>query len=488
MIRDLIIGEQTGSAAIDGDPGGTPILRRGASGAAVTYVQKVLIDRAGQTNITANGLFDANTEAGVRNIQSFLGLQVSGIVDEATWKTVRTLGKSTIAGAVDNIKDKVLSMEVSLSIDAVSQISFEVSDPGLRMAKKNYWNLRRVVKFQGMVFEIASVEFRQGAAGETVRIEARNRACQLLKRNKQGSVFKGGNATAYAAEQARAVGLKFFGENTIEQKNISQGSNDQTNESVWDVLKRLAGQSQFVMFESDGRLFFCSMQFLLGKFAVVSTDMTSGFLSTPIRWFSEDPETAQEIPGPNTNIILRGNEENEHVVFLQKVLKRRANQTQITVNGRYDAATVAGVVNLKKLFGITPANAIVNDETWSVVRRLSTTKLEDVAFTIRPLELPNLRKSDDDFNAASFSMQVDPKYGDKLRPGMTISIKDIPEFTNDYIVTEVRWNEGTPDAVAVTARTPVEPTDAEIAAELASRIDLTGGGYSTITVSDAFST
>lgn len=493
MIRDLIVGEITGSPAITGDPGGTNLLRRGSSGAAVTYVQTVLKERAGQTSLNVDGVFGATTESAVKSIQKFFKIPINGTVDSKTWETIRYLGASTLAGATDNIKDKVLSMEVSLSLDSVSQISFEVSDPGLEMAKNNYWNLRRVVKFQEMVFEISSVEFRQGSAGESVRIEARNRACQLLKRNKTPSVFKGGNATVYASEQARSVGLKFFGENSTEQKNISQAGGDQNNESVWDVLKRAAGQNQFVMFETDGRLFFTSMQFLLGKFAIVNSSMSNGFFATPVRWLTNRPDPIPPIPGPAGNIILRGNETNEHVRFMQTVLKERAGQSQLVVSGTYDLATVAAVLNLKLFFSIpainpknNTADPIVDDNTWAVIRYLASSTIEDTSFIIRPLQMPTVRKSDDDFNAATLSFQVDPEYGDMLRPGMTIALKDIPDFENNYIITEVRWNEGTPDAVAVTARTPVEPQDATVAKKLAARIDLTGGGYSAITVEDAF--
>lgn len=493
MIRDLIIGEITGTPAVTGDPGGTPLLRRGASGDAVKYVQNVLKDKAGQTSIVVDGIFGATTESAIKSIQKFFKLSINGTVDVKTWEAIRYLGASSIAGATDNIKDKVISMEVSLSLDSVSQISFEVSDPGLEMAKNNYWNLRRVVKFEGMVFEISSVELKQGSGGEVVRIEARNRACQLLKRNKTPSVFKGGNATVYASEQARSVGLKFFGENSTEQKNISQAGGDQNNESVWDVLKRVAGQNQFVMFEVDGRLFFTSMQFLLGKFAIVNENMTSGFFATPVRWLTDRPDPIPPIPGPTGNVVLRGNETNEHVKFMQKVLKERAGQSQLVISGTYDLATAAAVLNLKLFFGITSGNSknntvdpVVDDRTWTVIRYLASSTIEDTSFIIRPLQMPTVRKSDDDFNAATLSLQVDPEYGDQLRPGMTLALKDIPDFENNYIITEVRWNEGTPDAVAVTARTPIEPQDAAAAAKLAARIDLTGGGYSAITVEDAF--
>lgn len=485
-IRDLIIGSVSTVPQLL-PLSSYPTIRIGSTGDVVKRAA-ALLDRVGlqwTVNDSKVGLFDEPMEAAVKQFQVQNNLLPSGIIDSPTWAKLRSFEARTQVGATSNIKDIVSNMEVSLSLDGVSQISFDVPDPGLVLSKNNYWNIRREVKFQEMTFEIASVEIRQGEGGETVRIEARNAACQKLKRDKNATVFTGGNGTAYAAMKAKSVGLKFFGESSTEQKNISQSSSDSTNESSWDVMKRIAGQNQFIMFESDGRLFFCTMQFLLGKFGLVADASIAGFFATNIYWLEDIPQT-ESIPAPSGNPTLRPGDTGDHVKFVQRVLKLKAGQSSVFVNGVFDTATKTAITNLQSFFRL-PVTGICDNTTWATIRYLGGgINLQDAAYGIRPLECPNLRKSDDDSNAATLSIQVDQEVGVYLRPGMTIRIVDIPDFKNDYIVTEVRWNEGTPDAVAVTARTPVEPQDATKAAELAKRVDLTGGGYSSIAVDNIF--
>lgn len=486
MIRDLIIGSVATVPAL-APLASYPTVRVGSTGDVVKRAA-ALLDRVGlqwTVNDSTVGKFDTAMESAVKEFQIENGLLPSGVIDSSTWAKLRPYEQKTQVGSTDNLKDRVSSMEVSLSLDGVSQISFDIPDPGLFMAKNNYWSIRREIKFQDMTFEIASVEIRQGEGGEAVRIEARNLACQKLKRDKTATVFSGGNGTAYAAMKAKSVGLKFFGESSTEQKNISQSSSDSTNESAWDVMKRIAGQNQFVMFESDGRLFFCTMQFLLGKFALVSDATTTGFFATNIYWLERQPQT-EAISPPTGNPTLRLGDSNDHVKFVQRVLKLKAGQASVITNGIFDTATQTAITNLQRFFSLS-VTGICDNVTWSIIRYLGTgVTLEDAVYGIVPLECPNLRKSDDDSNAATLSLQVDQEVGIYLRPGMTIRIVDIPDFKNDYIVTEVRWNEGTPDAVGVSARTPVEPQDITKAAELAKRIDLTGGGFSSIAVDNIF--
>jgi peptidoglycan hydrolase-like protein with peptidoglycan-binding domain len=485
MIEPLLVGGQTITPAIVA-PKVQPTLRRGATGPAVKYVQTVLKERAGQ-DLTIDSKFGYSTEAAVKNLQRFVGMPVTGVVDVKTWSLLKFLAKPSTAKTSFDIAPYVLSMEVSLSLDAVSQLTITVADPELKLLAKNIFNLRRPITFLGMKFEIASCDVKQGSGGEEVRIEARNAACQKLKRDKTRANFTGGNGTVYAATKARGVGLKFFGEDAIEKTNISQVSSDNADESAWDVLKRIAGQNQFVMFESDGRLFFCSMQFLLGKFAVVAKGVKSGFFATPVRWLTdkEPDKVVPAIPGPADSPTLRKGSTGAHVTFIQKVLAQRAGQ-MVAADGKFGTSTYAAVRNLQAFIKV-PITGVVDKTTWPVIRFLAKGQtIEDTSFRIKALECPACRKSDDDFNAATVSLQVEPDDGRQLRPGMTIQLPDMPEFSNNYIVTEVRWNEGTPDAVSITARTPVEPTDSKVAAKLAARVDLTGGGFSSSVVENAF--
>lgn len=458
MIEDLIIGEATVVPAIVG-PSYLPTIQRGSTGDAVRYAQRVLKERASQA-IVVDGIFGSQTEGAVLNLQRFFGLPVTGIVYSSSWAVINFIAAGSVSGTAYNIKDRVISMDVSLTMDSVSQLTFEVSDPGLVLADANYWNIRRPVRYRGMRYEISAYEISQGEAGEVVRVEARNAACQLLKRNKGPSVFTEGNATVYASTKAREVGLKFFGENTVEQTTISQTSTTTSDESVWDVLKRLAGQYQYVIFESDGRLFFTSQKFLLGKYALVDSYTTSGYFSTPIRWRTEpSPATTYQapIPAPATSPTLSLGSTGDAVRYVQTVYSQRAGFS-VSITGVYDTSTQL-VTTFFQLQNRLLGTGIVDSATWAAIRYLGGGReIAGRGFSIKALECPRCRKSDDDTNAAEISFQVEKLPGTLLRPGMTVKLADIPDFTGNYVITEVRWDEGVVGSVAVTARTPVEPT------------------------------
>ena len=457
MISDLILGEGEPVPAIP-KPSYLPTIRYGSQGDAVRYAQTVMKQRYGQ-NIVIDGIFGYQTEGAVKKLQSGNALPADGIVGSTTWQVINRLGAASGGGTRVNIKPYVTGMQVSLTMDEVSQITFEVTDPGLLLADKNYWNIRRPVTYLGMQFEISAYDIRQGNAGEIVRVEARNAACQKMKRNKGANLFTGGNATVYAATKAREVGLKFFGESTSEQATISQTSSTDSDESVWDVLKRLAGQYQFVRFETNNRLFFTSQKFLLGKYAVVDSYTTSGYFYTPIRWRTfPSPATTfkPEIPAPSTSPILRRGSVGTHVTYVQRVYNERAGFS-LPLTGYFDGATELVTAYIQIQNKLSPTG-VVDAATWAVIRYLgSGREVANKGYSIKALECPQCRKSDDDVNAAQISFQVDQGEGRAIRPGMTVRIMDIPDFIGDYIVTEVQWQEGTVGSVSVTARTPVEP-------------------------------
>ena len=198
----------------------------------------------------------------------------------------------------DDISERILSMDVSLTTDMASQITFTVADPGLLMTRANYFQVRQVVTYLGYKWEMAAVEVQQGQAGEEVVLECRPQAIQKLKRDKGMRIFDEGTPTAFAAARAKDVGLGFFGELSPARGIISRIRNANTDESTWDVLQRLAGDVQFWCFESDGRLFFTSQYFLLGKFALVTANTKPGFLSTRIDWTTNGKVVQQPTPPP----------------------------------------------------------------------------------------------------------------------------------------------------------------------------------------------
>lgn len=390
----------------------------------------------------------------------------------------------------DNIADRISKMDISLTMDAVSQIAFEIPDPGLKMFQANYFQIRRKVTYLDFDFEIASVEIAQGQGGEMVRVEARTAACQQLKRDKGRKTWSVGSPTALAALLAKQVGLKFFGENTAAKKKIGRVKNDTTDESSWDVLKRLAQENMFVCFEADGRLFFCTQQFLLGKFALVAEGSYPGFLATPIRWLTDPTAVTstdvEEIVAPAKEPLLKkGSKDKEHVKFVQKVLSQRA-LLNVATDGVFDDSVVEAVKTFQTRNNVTITGQ-VDATTWPLLKALAkkqTLALPELA--LKTIECPQVRKSDDDVYALQMSFQVDKAEGRKLRPGMTVYLEDIPYFNGYFLIGEVRWTEGTNSTVSVSARTPQEPDSDKARAKLNKRIDYTGGGFASVNPDDIF--
>ena len=397
---------------------------------------------------------------------------------------------STFPFVFTDISPQVTSMSVSLSMDAVSQISLTVSDPDLYYLKSNVFQIRGWIVWENMRFEIAVVEASQGSGREQVTLQCRSGPCQEMKRDKGKNLFTGGNATTYAATKARERGLKFFGENTPPKENIAQSSSSESDESVWKVLQGLASANQYMLFETEGRLFFTSQQFLLGKFAVTGKGANPGFLYTPIRYFTEQENAVKFNPIPQVlgrPALQFGDGANGdgikfYVMYVQRVLRERAGQ-DVAVDGVFGFTTAIAVGNLQAFVGLPVNGRYIDFATWAWIDFLANQEYANAgAFSMRALQCPTVRKSDDDYNAAEASFQLPWDEGRLLRPGLTIRLEDMPTmFQVNYLINDVSWEEGTFDSVSVSARTPQEPSDEEKKQDLNSRVSFTGGGFANVT-------
>jgi len=88
-----------------------PILRVGATGEAVTVLQRELA--AAGFNAPATGLFDRRTKLAVTAYQTSRGLATDGIVGAETWGAI-TVGRGAVAGHKDKpVKAKVVTHAVT---------------------------------------------------------------------------------------------------------------------------------------------------------------------------------------------------------------------------------------------------------------------------------------------------------------------------------------------------------------------------------------
>lgn len=285
----------------------------------------------------------------------------------------------------------ITNINVSLTLNGSSEVSITVVDPDFVFATNNYFQIRRDVTYRGMVFEIAAIETsRSDSVHPQHVIQCRSKKVQEMKRDKQPEVYNGTSGYDLAQRMAVRYGMNFVGERTAKKQAIVKIQNSNTDDSVWSVLNSLASEQQFVFFESENTLFFCSEKFLLGKWG--DTSFAYGnFRVVPFVWPDPSPSS---FPAAKDRYIL--------------------------------------------------------------------------------MDIPTIRRSDDDINAASGSLLSDRVNGVNLRAGMTVHIAGIPSFEGPYLISDVSFNEGEPDPVQVQFRTPIEPRP-----ETTTGGDSSGGGGGT---------
>lgn len=268
----------------------------------------------------------------------------------------------------------VINIEASLTMSGSSEVSVTVVDPDFTFVTNNYFQIRRSVIYRGMEFEVAAVEVsRSEALHPQYTIQCRSKPVQLMKRDKGPEAYNGISGYDLAQRMASRYGFNFVGELSAKKQAIVKIQSTNTDESVWSALSGLASEQQFVFFESEKTLFFCSEKFLLGKWGDPSFAY-GNFRVVPYIW-----------PDPSPGVFP-------------------------TAKDKYIL-----------------------------------------------MDIPTIRRSDDEITAASGSMVADRVNGVNLRPGMTVHIGGIPSFDGPYLITDVSFKEGVPDPVQVQFRTPVEP-------------------------------
>lgn len=162
-----------------------------------------------------------------------------------------------------NIKDHVTNLNIDLTTNMVSELSFTVNDDDFNMFNSNYFIAGRHVTFNGENYEIASVTLNYSDKNRLIDVKARSRATERMRWDKGNQSFGNISPSIFAANMAAKYGLKIFAEDSPSNGDIKQESNDNNFESIWDVLIRLAKDLDFLCFEARGILFFASQKFII---------------------------------------------------------------------------------------------------------------------------------------------------------------------------------------------------------------------------------
>lgn len=323
-------------------------------------------------------------------------------------------------GQMARIREAIISLNVSYSTSLCTQLTIELIDPNFEMLKSNYFIVGRDIVYRsksfpttgGMnirggnqsgrlvhLFEIASVEVRPSSGhSPSISIQARTKAVQQMKRDKSPGNIKG-KSSDYVYFASLQYGLNPLIQSTTKSRQITKASGDRQADSTWDVMSNLAGDAKFMLFETDGMIFFCSMDYLMGRWGV--TQLYHDYFK---------------------------NSRNEPV------------QSPINV-----------VPLFWPPFSAEERNQLFHHKSIDPSRSMSAAVKKDAknAGVLIPLAMPVVRRSDNDPFVTSGSVSVDRTAGTFLRPGMTLALGGIPTFEDIYMITAVTFDHFSTNPVMV---------------------------------------
>ena len=184
------------------------------------------------------------------------------------------------------VTESVTSLTVSLTANMTSQITIQVYDPGFKMMKANYFQIRRPLSYRGQAYEISSSSAQRHPNGpDTVQLQCRSAAVQRMRRDK-GAESWDTSAAGFAKQMAEKFGLEAFIQTSSDRISVTRQSGDNSDESTWDVLQRLANDLEYIVFESYGVLYFSSEEFLIERQPgiVIDTEAPENDAWFPFGW------------------------------------------------------------------------------------------------------------------------------------------------------------------------------------------------------------
>jgi hypothetical protein len=176
------------------------------------------------------------------------------------------------------ITDALMALSVDLTMDMTTEMRFRVYDKDFQMFKHNYFQIRRPLSYNGFNYEVAAVTLnRSGGQHDSIEVTARSMPIQRMRRQKGYKTWGAGGAGITAAQCAKEIaeefGLEMFIQSSPAKTAITRQQSDTSSESTWDVLRRLAGELEYVVFESYGVLYFTSEDYLIERQPGIAVDL-----------------------------------------------------------------------------------------------------------------------------------------------------------------------------------------------------------------------
>lgn len=166
-----------------------------------------------------------------------------------------------------NVRDSILGINHSASMNSVAQLSISVADQSdFEYLSYGIFDAGVVITSDDLAadYEIAAVEVRDSPAPYSLGVSARSKPAQYFKKTKTAMVKNNISPSEFLATEAASVGGTAVSQETT-KRTISRINNENQQESTWDVMKKIAGELKYEFWEYKGVFYFGKEEWFLGK-------------------------------------------------------------------------------------------------------------------------------------------------------------------------------------------------------------------------------
>jgi hypothetical protein len=309
------------------------------------------------------------------------------------------------------IAENILNINVNYAMDMSNQLSFTVIDPGFEMAANNYFQVGRDVVYETTGFRTQNIPNTVDTTG--IPITARFRHLYEIS---SASVQQSGSASPQWTIEALPKAVQ-------QMKRDKKPGN--IGGSGYEFVRKAANKY--------------GLNFVGEKSAKIkSASKNSGDKQADSVW----------------TVITSIAQNSQYVVFVADGTLYFASEKWLMY--KWGSEKIIGKPKLDKSgkpIKDRKGNPEKHPDKFFVPLEYPPTTAAN-ARKFEVLQLPRLRKSENDPMAGDGSLMVSRDNGVQLRPGMTIRINNVPTMNKFYLITSVSYGEQITDPVSVEFRTP----------------------------------
>lgn len=209
---------------------------------------------------------------------------------------------------VTDLRPHILSMEISRTVDQVSELTVSVDDPQFALTFLIGSPNGMQVKTMGLDYIVDSYDLDAGGGNGGMTLHCRPRTVRLLKNRTGAFVMKNVSPTTWVQNEIGAVGARLIAQPSATRATVARDvvtdsttSNDENNKpSSWSTCKRLAEELGYLFYEDSNVYFFGKPSWLIAnavhaRLSWKDTDPTRKHVAIPTYSESLDDPRSSEV-------------------------------------------------------------------------------------------------------------------------------------------------------------------------------------------------